>query len=599
MAPVVSVEMAPVATVEVTPLPSVEMAPIASVEMAPVVSVEMAPVVSVEMAPVVSVEMAPVASVEMAPVVSVEMAPVVSVEMAPVATVEVTPLPSVEMVPVVSVEMAPIASVEMAPVVSVEMAPIASVEMAPVATVEMAPVARDDPCVDRWERGMSQVWLWERGRNVGCVQGRRGCVVSVAADMGNEGSKGAREDSGRAQQPRGKVATPVAKCSPLRPDPVIGVDSSVRDGDGTHLDDAQVKGATVATGKPGKQPGGDPTSQNHLVDAQHADVAKTGAEGNVGRGRGRNETASGPLLGKGWDTGVRCEPPTMEKLSARGYSERPVSKVSAMAHIEGPVSKAEQRIVHDAATGVATDSTNRKYGNSTLYVARAQGDRAETSTVGYEAVVSCADIKLVDATDSQDLSPRTRCFVFGSGQAVGRRVKSDAGDTDGKPCHQDTSCRPSPEGESVHLDLSPKGENAKFTHMGGHSQMSSHQKDDYSGGDSLDDAGSPLQYEDCVEYIESGHSSSLTSVTARDRPVTEGHEVLVESDRRSLPATQVSGKIVTSNVDTEDISGGVTADSCEADPGHQAGDRLSSDDTAEEKPAKETGDMADVSICAE
>ena len=439
---------------------------------------------------------------------------------------------------------------------------------------------------------------------MGCMQGRRGCVVSVAADMGNEGSKGGREDNSRDQQPRGKVATPVAKCSPLRPDPVIGVDSSVRCGDGTHLDYAQVKGATkaVATGKPGKQPGGDPTSQNHLVDSQQAVVVKKGAEGNVGRGRGRNETASGPLLGKGWDTGVHCEPPSMEKLSARGHSERPVSKVSAMGHSEGPVSKVEQRTVHDAATGFATDSTSRKYGNSTLYVARSQGDRAETTTVGYEAVVSCADIKLVDRTDCEDLSPRTRCFVFGSRQAVGRHCKGDTSDTEGKPCHQDTSCRHSPEGESVHLDLNPKEENAKFTHMGGHSHVStgdSHQKDDHSVGDSLDVAGSPPQYEDCVEYIESSHSNSLTSVAARDRPETEGHEVLVEADRWSLPSTQVSGKTVTSDVDKEDISGGVTADSCQADPGHQAGDKLSSGDTAGVKSAKETVDMADVSICAE
>ncbi|KAK2180918.1 hypothetical protein NP493_420g04027 [Ridgeia piscesae] len=135
--------------------------------------------------------------------------------------------------------------------------------------------------------------------------------------------------------------------------------------------------------------------------------------------------------------------------------------------------------------------------------------------------------------------------------------------------------------------------------MGGHSHVStgdSHQKDDHSVGDSLDVAGSPPQYEDCVEYIESGHSNSLTSVAARDRPETEGHEVLVEADRWSLPSTQVSGKTVTSDVDKEDISGGVTADSCQADPGHQAGDKLSSGDTAGVKSAKETVDMADVTF---
>ena len=377
--------------------------------------------------------------------------------------------------------------------------------------------------------------------------------------MGNEGSKTGRGDNSSEQEPRGKLSPPVAKCSPLRSDPIIGVDSNARNGNTTHLDYSQVKGVAkpMAIGKHGKLPGGgDPTSPNLPVDTK-------GAQGNVPFVKtGRNPPVSGSLLGlDGRGNGVEtCGKPSMDRGMGISYNG-------------GLRSRADPRTAQsDAATDVTVDNTSRKYGSSTLYAARSKFDArnndSERNTVAYQAIVSCADIKLVDNSNSKDQSPKTRCFVFGKSD-MDRCSWSDPSEINVqdtlkdhtsiegqdhrvcKPRQLGTQNRHSPDGESVKLDLSPNEENAKFIHVSeeglasrliaeesGDRMDSVDQKDDHRvvddvdiiTGHPVDIAGSPLQYEDCVEYIESGHSGHLTDLRrmAPGRPETVGGELLVE-----------------------------------------------------------------------
>ena len=318
-------------------------------------------------------------------------------------------------------------------------------------------------------------------------------LVWTGSVMGNNGSKTPEAENNGEQESRESVSPPGAKRYPLRPQSLIGVDAEPctgNHGDTTQLAyGPEVKGKTqpVSTGEQGRMSGEDPAFP---VETKQVCVATKRTPGDV--------------------PGVtpQC----------------------------------------DTATGGIIDNCRDKHGNSSYnmpHAARsfdASNDTCEKTTVSYQPVVSCTDIRMVD---NKDLLLGMRCVAYSGCDATKEEM-------DRKVCtvrQPETRTRQSPDGESMNLDLNPNEENAMFVRKekvslsvlaeGSSDHLDSGgQKDDRddSGTETdqpqpVDVADSPLQYEDCVEYIESGHTSdSLPDVIdlAADRPETEGREVLLD-----------------------------------------------------------------------
>ena len=316
-------------------------------------------------------------------------------------------------------------------------------------------------------------------------------LVGTGSVMGNNGSKAPEAENNGEQQSRESVSPPGAKRYPLRPQSLVEVDSDAgNQGDTTQLAYGQVKGKTqpVNTGEQGTMSGEDPA---FTVETKQVCVATKRTPGDV--------------------PGVtpQC----------------------------------------DTATGGIIDNCRDKHGNSSYNIPHAarsfdaRNDTCEKTTVSYQPVVSCTDIKMVD---NKDQLFGTRRDAFGKGDA------HKEGMIDRKVCtvrQPETRNRQSPDGESMKLDLNPNEENAMIVRKESVSlsvvaEGSSAHLDSGGQNDDRDDlcletdqpqpvdvADSPLQYEDCVEYIESGHTSdSLPDVIdlAADRPETEGREVLLD-----------------------------------------------------------------------
>ena len=317
-------------------------------------------------------------------------------------------------------------------------------------------------------------------------------LVWTDSVMGNNGSKAPEAENNGEQESRESVSPPGAKRYPLQPQSLIGVNSEPctgNHGETTHLACGQVEGKTqpVSIGEHGKMSGGDTDFPSEIK------------QGGVATKRTPGD-----------DPGVtpQC----------------------------------------DTATGGIIDNCRDKHGNSSYNIPHAarsfdaRNDTCEKTTVSYQPVVSCTDIKMVD---NKDQLLGTRRDAFGKGDA------HKEGMIDRKVCtvrQPETRTRQSPDGESMKLDVNPNEENAMFVHKesvslsvvaeGSSDHLDSGgQKDDPDDtGTEIDQpvdiAGCPLQYEDCVEYIESSHSDSLPNVIdlAADRPETEGRSIEKEGD---------------------------------------------------------------------
>ena len=336
--------------------------------------------------------------------------------------------------------------------------------------------------------------------------------------MGNNGSKTPEAENNGEQQSRESVSPPGAKRYPLRPQSLIGVNSEPctgNHGETTHLACGQVKGKTqpVSTGEHGMMSGGDLDFPSEI---KQAGAATKRTPGDVPGVTTRNDS-TGDDVNSGTDHTCRI-------MADPGTSQ------------------------FDTATGGIIDNCRDKHGNSSYNIPHAarsfdaRNDTCEKTTVSYQPVINCTEIKMVDNND-QLLG--TRRDAFGKGDA------HKEGMIDRKVCtvrQPETRTRQSPDGESMKLDLNPNEENAMFVHKESVSlsvvaEGSSDHLDSGGQKDDRDDlgletdqpqpvdvAGSPLQYEDCVEYIESGHTDSLPDVIglAADRPETEGREVLLD-----------------------------------------------------------------------
>ena len=318
--------------------------------------------------------------------------------------------------------------------------------------------------------------------------------------MGNNGSNAPTAENNREEQSRESVSPPGTKRYPLRPQSLIGVDCESYAGNGKHLGCGQVERATqhMIGREQGRMPADHSASPNFPLETKRAGVTTKRPLGDVSGVTTRNHS-TGDVVDS--DTDHTCH------------------------------SMADPRTAQCAtATDATVGNCRGQYANSTPHHdARSKFDErndACEATVSYQPVISCTDIKLVD---NKVQLPRARRFD-----------ERDANNEvmDHKVCtvrQPETRTRQSPDGESMNLDLNPNEENAMFVHKESSDHLDSDgQKDDHDGSgmeidQPVDVAGSPVQYEDCVEYIESGHTDRLPALIdlAVDRPETEGREVLL------------------------------------------------------------------------